>query len=88
MLLRIFELPKLPTPIFLFGEGVKHAFREVDWFRDDECPITEEANRATLEQFIRCKRYFKEDHVYLVLHPTHPMIINCTENFMHGDRPV
>ena len=85
MFIRVFELPRFrPAAAYRFGGGMPMPFVEVDWFRDDALPMTEAANRKEMEVFIRGKRYFKPDRAYLVLHPTHPMVINCDEAMLLG----
>ena len=80
-LVRVFELPSGLAVGYLFGGGRPAIFKEVDWFQDD--PAIEGApsfataeGRATIEEFIRQKRYFDPNRSYLVMHEEHPMMIN------------
>lgn len=84
MFIRVFEMPKFVRPNYRFGGGMPMPFVEVDWFRDDTCPLTDDEARKNMDAFIRGKKYFKADRSYLVLHPTHPMVINCDEAALLG----
>ncbi len=79
MLIRILELPKQFPTGFHFGGPAPVTFLEHDWFRDDPetgSPDFSTADgRASVEKFIRGKKYFHEDRVYLVLHPKYPFTI-------------
>lgn len=68
MLIRVLEVPP-SSGQFHFGGGEAQTFVEVDWFRDDMYPLTDET-RAEYEKQLRAKNYFKPDRAYLVLHPT------------------
>lgn len=82
MLVRVFEMPDLTTPGFLFAGGRPHTFVQVDWFRADPeqggPDFTTVEGREIVTQFIRAKRYFKPGAAFLVLHPTHPFTIGYT----------
>ena len=84
MFIRVFEMPIFHKPGYRFGGRMPMPFVEVDWFRDDALPLTEPSNREQIEAFIRGKNYFRSDHAYLILHPTHPMVINCDEPMLLG----
>lgn len=76
MLIRVLEIPDL-TAGYLFSGGKPATFIQVDWFRDDGCPLDgSNDRRADLTAFIKGKRYFREGNSYLVLHPIHPFTIN------------
>ena len=84
--IRVFEMPIFVKPSYRFGGGMPMPFVEVDWFRDDEGRMLGPTGRSEVEEFIRGKRYFREGYAYLVLHPTHPMVINCDEVLLLGRR--
>ena len=80
MLIRILELPQSFPAGFRFVGPAPITVLEHDWFRDDPdtgAPdFATPEGRAVAEQFIRGKKYFREDRAYLVLHPKHPFTIN------------
>jgi hypothetical protein len=85
--IRVFEMPHFIKPNYRFGGGMPMPFTEVDWFRDDQGRLKSETGRREAAEFIKTKRYYKPECAYLVLHPTHPMVINCDEDFLLGRRP-
>jgi hypothetical protein len=86
MLVRVFEIPTFIGATFHFDRGQPMRFVEVDWFRDDDMPLSEPASRSAMDAYVRSKNYFNPDYAYLVLHPTHPLVINCNEDMLMGRR--
>jgi hypothetical protein len=79
-LIRVFEIPVAEHMArgFLFGGGKPVAFLQVDWFRDDEHPLTAET-QADYAKFIEPKGYAASARArgaaLLVLSPTHSFTI-------------
>lgn len=59
---------------FRFGGGQTQPWVEVDWFRDDEFPLTPETEYQ-FRNFIEPKDY-NDGSPLLVLHPEHSFTIN------------
>ncbi len=68
---RVYRMPDKLTNGYCFGSGVPITFLNVDWF---EAPIKE--GRASLETFIRSKRYFDRKSKFLV-QSDHPDFTFC-----------
>lgn len=66
MLVRILTIPPC-SGHFHFGGGEPLTFVELDWFRDDDGLIQTPEGRKRITDFIRQKRYFREDVPLLVL---------------------
>jgi hypothetical protein len=72
-LIRVFKLPTSFPSDFLFDGGQDVIFKQVDWFRDDENPLTPN-NTSSFVEWIKKKRYANSP--LLILHPEFSLTID------------